>query len=673
MMEENSQLQTTANSQGAATRQFKAFVIVAIFSLATIIAGGLFWLFVLGTNTPVGAGWFLFSYAAGLSMIVLPCTLPLAFVIVPLSMGKGFMRGISMAIAFSVGVTITLSMYGILAAVLGNAVVGFSGAEGEVIKNWFYALAGIFAIVFALGNLGFIKVRMPTYSGAAPMFIQKQQEILKALLLGLFLGNIGVGCPHPATPILLTRIAVEGDVFYGWLLFFVHAIGRITPLMLLALLAIAGVNATSALVKHREKIEKATGWGMVFVGAFLLVLGFFTHAWWVNSGTHTLFESVVQEERFTGILSGRLNVEAPHAHGPETGESLFFGLPLWLGNWVLVALWVLPLWWHVVREKKRIRGITDEATRLCEAGILKAKKWFFLALTILLGVLFIHVFPHQFLEHPAPENEEKVSALQISLSTQPSPSLPGIPTRIALSLKDEKGIPLTGLEIEHERLIHMLIISEDFSSLGHIHAEDVGPITPDMLANAVFPMEYTFPKPGKYLVAIDFLHKNHAVSEQLFLETAGARETPVIVKDFSRVKIFDGYTVSLATNPLAPLSGSEVALEYHIEKEGGPVLDLEPYLAAPLHVAAVSADLSYFAHTHGEIHDSQTGMGRHELSSGERFGPDIEAHVVFPFPGLYQVFAEFKHQGKVVVTRFLLEAGRGEEGFEMPVVDEHAH
>src|SRR3989338_1982181 len=111
---------------------------------------------------------------------------------------------------------------------------------------------------------------MPTYSGSYPMFIQKQNDVLKALLLGLFLGNIGIGCPHPATPFILTRIATSGDVYYGWLLFFVHAIGRIIPLLLLAVLGILGVNGLQYLVKHKAKIERGTGWGMVFVAAFIL-------------------------------------------------------------------------------------------------------------------------------------------------------------------------------------------------------------------------------------------------------------------------------------------------------------------------------------------------------------------------------------------------------------------
>lgn len=340
-----------------ATLSIRVVFITAAFGLGAFIVTGLIWFLFLGPETPVGFGWYLFSFAAGLSMIVLPCTLPLAFVIVPLSMGKGAVKGLGIAIAFGLGVAITLSMYGVIAAVVGEVAIGTLGAPLETVKNWLYFGAGLAAYLFALGEIGLINVRMPTYTGAAPGFIQKQQDYLKALLLGLFLGNIGVGCPHPATPVILTRIAASGDIFYGWMLFFVHALGRILPLILLALLGIMGVNALTWLVARKDKVERATGWGMVFVAAFILVLGLFTHDWWVLSGQHTLLEEITQEERFLGIIVDRFNLgPPPHTHGLEefTGRTGLLRLPLSLGNWVLIGLWVLPLWLVYWKRKKSI-------------------------------------------------------------------------------------------------------------------------------------------------------------------------------------------------------------------------------------------------------------------------------------------------------------------------------
>lgn len=334
----------------------KSALLVFAFGLFAVIATGLIWFFFAGPSSPVGFGWYLFSFAAGLTMIVLPCTLPLAFVIVPLSMGKGIRKGFGIALAFGVGVALMLSMYGVVAAIVGQVAIGTLGAPLETVKNWLYFTAGIFAYLFALGEIGLIRFRMPTYSGAAPAFIQKQGDYIKAFLLGVFLGNVGVGCPHPATPVILTRIAASGDIFYGWLLFFVHAIGRILPLLLLALLGVLGVNALSWLVARKDAIERATGWGMVFVAGFILTLGLFTHDWWVNSGQHTLLEEITQEERFLDIIGTKLGTGNVHRHGLKEGVGLF-GQPLDWGNWVLVGLWILPLWWYYFKKKRELRSI----------------------------------------------------------------------------------------------------------------------------------------------------------------------------------------------------------------------------------------------------------------------------------------------------------------------------
>lgn len=347
-----------------------AKILLAGFGVAllAVIGGGLVWFFTTTLNvqsgleqagSTIGLGWYVFSFAAGLTMIVLPCTLPLAFVIVPLSMGKSPTKGLGMAICFGVGVAITLSLYGVAAALIGKVAIGTLGAPLEVIKNWLYFVAGALAYSFALGELGLINVRMPTYTGAAPAFIQKRQDYLKALALGLFLGNVGIGCPHPATPFILGRIAVSESVFSGWLLFLTHAIGRVLPLLFLVILAILGVNGLSWLVARKVKIERATGWGMVFVAAFILVLGLFSHAWWVQSGQHTLLEELTREEYFLGKIISNFNLSgAPHAHGPAelADQTGLFELPLRLGTWVLIALWVLPVWWYYERKKYEVRS-----------------------------------------------------------------------------------------------------------------------------------------------------------------------------------------------------------------------------------------------------------------------------------------------------------------------------
>ena len=101
---------------------------------------------------------------------------------------------------------------------------------------------------------------------------------------------------------------------------------------------------------------------MLLVAAFILVLGLFTHDWWVNSGQHTLLESLTQEERIIGVVSQKLGVEAPHRHGLEEGSGLF-GLPLEMGNWMLVLLWIIPMWWYYIKKTQNKNSEVDPSLK----------------------------------------------------------------------------------------------------------------------------------------------------------------------------------------------------------------------------------------------------------------------------------------------------------------------
>ena len=627
-------------------------------------------------------------------MIVLPCTLPLAFVIVPLSMGKGAAKGFGIAIAFGLGVAITLSMYGVIAAIVGEVFIGTFAAPLETVKNWLYFIAGLFAFGFALGELGLVRFRMPSYTGAAPAFIQKQQDYLKALLLGLFLGNIGVGCPHPATPVILTRIAASGDVFYGWMLFFVHAIGRILPLLLLAALAILGVNALSWLVARKEKVERATGWGMVFVAGFILVLGLFSHDWWVYSGQHTLLEELTQEERFLGIIVSRFNLaEPPHTHEIPTGRGLF-DLPLWLGNWVLVGLWVLPMWWYYVKKSKGKNQKSKMATGTAEEGdeeriearVRPYRFWLFATLTALLALTFVWVLPDRFLNHTARfeeaheegematgephgalyhEESEVRQGLAVNFNITPAPVIAGTPARLDFFVNEKPAnvqVSVYQLDIEHGKPMHVIGVRDDLNEFFHIHPQPAS--TPGF-----FMVDYVFGQPGLYKIWSEIRKDgvNHAFGHpEIEVQGMGLRSDKQI--SFGRNVIVGDYQVSLELDePLA--KNQEAHLSFDIHTLTGQEVAVESYLGEKMHLVVIKDDLKQFTHAHpesgsGDMH----GVG--PVNEARAHGPEeapgvagpaeedetIEFHITFTEAGLYKAFAQFRPAGTALAEDEALSA-----------------
>ena len=252
------------------------------FVLFSIIVIGLVWLG--GGDQPVTVA---LAYAAGLSMIFLPCTLPLAFVIIPLSMGKGYKKGFFMALLFGLGIAITLTVYGVIVAFVGD----YFGLDN--FSRGMFFIAGLVAYTFGLTQLNLLRLYLPELP--LPQFIQKQKDYSKAFFMGVLLGNAGVGCPNPAFYVLLLYIATKASILSGGLLGFVHGLGRATPLIFLSILAIIGINATKWMVGKKESIDKFMGWGLILVGVFIFAIGLFGMFWWENSFIHVGWNNMAEQ------------------------------------------------------------------------------------------------------------------------------------------------------------------------------------------------------------------------------------------------------------------------------------------------------------------------------------------------------------------------------------------
>ena len=150
----------------------KKTMVFSIFALFSLIFLGV--MFSITTDIIPDASeefsfssWMIIAYVAGLSMIVLPCTFPLVFIIVPLSMGKGFKKGLIMALLFGFGLILTITAYGVGIAALGNT------TSVDQISTIMFGIAGIAALVFGLSQLKLINLNIPSYSGM-PKFIQSR-------------------------------------------------------------------------------------------------------------------------------------------------------------------------------------------------------------------------------------------------------------------------------------------------------------------------------------------------------------------------------------------------------------------------------------------------------------------------------------------------------------------
>lgn len=287
----------------------KKYLVVSAFALVSMVVVGAVFAATYGVSVRAGAevsypSWLVLSYVAGLTMIALPCTLPLVFVVVPLSMGREAHRGPIMALLFGVGLVVTITIYTMGAGLLGGT-VGLDGAA-----RYMFVVAGIVAYTFGLSQIGLLSLRLPAYSGT-PGFIQKRGDYAKSLLMGLLLGNAGVGCPNPLFYWLLVYVAGTGSAEIGAGLGAVHGFGRAVPLILVAVLGVMGMNVAQAVAARRHTIEVASGWMLIAVGSFLIINGI--------PGGHQWYESTIIHIGWNNLAS-MLSIPpefhmAAHTHG----------------------------------------------------------------------------------------------------------------------------------------------------------------------------------------------------------------------------------------------------------------------------------------------------------------------------------------------------------------------
>ncbi len=218
-----------------------------------------------------------------------------------------------------------------------------------------------------------------------------------------------------------------------------------------------------------------------------------------------------------------------------------------------------------------------------------------------------------------------------------------------LFLKSTTGYPLR-LEVSHERILHLFIVGEDLDAFAHLHPEDF----PDGMgesAAGTYKFAYAFPGAGRYALVADYTIGGVEALEAVNISVAGTHPLREPVRDLRRTKRFGAYSVSIAA-PTVIEAGTPAQIDYHIEREGVPVTDLQMYLGAEMHVFIADENLTDFGHTHPYV----PGHGLHAGNMTQRYiGPTVPVRYTFRNPGTYALFAQFRESGQVTTTKFLVE------------------
>ena len=225
------------------------------------------------------------------------------------------------------------------------------------------------------------------------------------------------------------------------------------------------------------------------------------------------------------------------------------------------------------------------------------------------------------------------------------PQIPeaGKPTKLAVYITEQpSGDIIHEFETIHDKLIHLIIVGEDLSYFAHIH-----PTLED--SKNAFTIFHAFPEAGKYKLWIDFKPKNGGQAIVAFNSNVTGKpiHKPIpITNDKQYSKEIDGkYQISL-TLPKEIRANTDVDIAFGISNViGHPITDLEPLMGAGGHSVIISDDIQEFLHVHPI----------EEVDSTWKGGPTVHFKTSFPNPGLYKVWGQFQHQGRIITPDFVLE------------------
>jgi len=168
-------------------------------------------------------------------------------------------KGFLLSLFFVLGLAVTISLMGVVAASLGLIF-------GQGLGNFWPYLTGIIAVVMGLNLLDVLNFNLPGLKTKAP--------ILKgyggAFLLGLTFGFVASPCATPILAVLLTFVAATGKPVYGGLALFAYGFGQGVPLIIIG--TFTSILKTLDKAKSwGEKIKQASGIILVIFGIYLLL------------------------------------------------------------------------------------------------------------------------------------------------------------------------------------------------------------------------------------------------------------------------------------------------------------------------------------------------------------------------------------------------------------------
>lgn len=208
------------------------------------------------------------AFAAGIVASLSPCSLG----ILPLIIGyvggyskEGNKKLFIQMLSFSLGLSIVLSIIGILCAISGRA---FTSVASPVVMIIFAS----FIILLGLNLLGIIDIHFPS-------FIKKMPQnktgglFLLPFTVGIFFALAASPCASPLLASIMAIAAISSNIFFAIALLFSFALGQCIIIIVLAIFT-STIKHLSAIAKYSSLLLKISGIILIAAGIYIDYLVF---------------------------------------------------------------------------------------------------------------------------------------------------------------------------------------------------------------------------------------------------------------------------------------------------------------------------------------------------------------------------------------------------------------
>ena len=181
-------------------------------------------------------------------------------------------------------------------------------------------------------------------------------------------------------------------------------------------------------------------------------------------------------------------------------------------------------------------------------------------------------------------------------------------------------VPVDDLQVEHEKLMHVIGVRDDLDEFFHIH--------PRRIAPGMWQVIHTFTNGGRYRIWSDIKRRGTVYSfAQTPIVVAGKLQpsTAPVIPKLRDTK--SGYEIALEGADELRV-GKTNLLQIVVRNSSGGQVGMDFFLGALMHLVLVKDDLSVYLHGHAENHDKSQ--------------PTIYFKEMFPAPGNYKLFAQFR-------------------------------